>query len=113
MNILAETLTDALDKMENQTIANILLTLAIIGAFIYVGETDEFGVPINEPTHECRDKEIKAYCYSISSSGITCYTQPDKTGGKQCRGGQWEEFSVIVSGTYSGNREHCNSKGCG
>ncbi len=44
-----------------------------------------------EPTHVCNtDKELKAYCYDLSDSKVTCYTQPERTGGKQCRGGQWE-----------------------
>ena len=70
-----------------------------------------------EPTHVCNtDKELKGFCYELSDSKVTCYTQEGRTGGKQCRGGQWElipqaEIKKVVE-TLSTNRIHCTSKGC-
>ncbi len=98
-------------KMESKLIgiigAGILL---LIASFVQVGDTSL------EPTHYCLNKEIKAYCYSLYDSKVTCYTQPEKTGGKQCRGGQWEEISEEeeipqITKSTSG-RLHCTSKGC-
>ncbi len=68
-------------ETENKVISGILLTIL---AFTIVGNLTK------EPTHYCLTKEFKAYCYELSDSKVTCYTQPEKTGGKQCRGGQWE-----------------------
>ena len=96
-------------KLEGLSVIGII---AVVITFIQVGDLDL------EPTHACLIKEIKAYCYSLSDSGVTCYTQPEKTGGKQCRGGQWElipevpepEFKVTT--TPNRNRIHCTSKNC-
>ncbi len=65
---------------------------------------------------EMDDKELKGFCYELSDSKVTCYTQEGRTGGKQCRGGQWElipqaEIKKVVE-TLSTNRIHCTSKGC-
>jgi len=105
--------------MENQTRINIIFILALIATFVYVGETDEFGVPINEPTHECRDKETKAYCYELTSSGKTCYTLPGRKGGKRCLiEPYWEDIPVetitqIPSQVTSSNTFPCTKDGCG
>ena len=63
--------------------------LFVVASFLQVGDTDL------EPIHYCINKEIKSFCYDLSDSKVTCYTQLEKTGGKQCRGGQWEVISVI------------------
>ncbi len=97
-------------KLEGLSITAFLL--AII-AFTQVGDLSL------EPTHVCNtDKELKAYCYGLSDSKVTCYTQPEKTGGKQCRGGEWKvipkeipQIEKIKYNSLSG-RIHCTSKGC-
>ena len=93
-------------KLEGLSITAILL---LIVTFIQVGDLDL------EPNYACAIKEIKSYCYELSDSKVTCYTQPERTGGKQCRGGQWEEIpkepKQIVQPSSSG-RIHCTSKGC-
>jgi len=98
-------------KLEGLSISAILL---LIVTFLPVGDTTL------EPNYACAVKEIKAYCYDISSSGITCYTQPNRAGGKQCRGGLWEKIPVkppetpvkTSSSENDLNRIHCSSKGC-
>ena len=72
-------------ETENKVITGILLTIL---TFTLIGDLSL------EPTHYCINKEFKAYCYDLSDSKVTCYTQPEKTGGKQCRGGQWEVIPV-------------------
>ena len=37
-----------------------------------------------EPSHECKDRELSFYCFSLSSTLKTCYTLPDRKGGKRC-----------------------------
>ena len=83
--------------------------LFVVASFLQVGDPDL------EPTHYCLNKEIKAYCYELSDSKVTCYTQPERTGGKQCRGGQWELIPKETKPEYktsSSGRVHCTSKGC-
>ena len=95
-------------KLEGISIAAILL---VIASFFQVGDTSK------EPTHYCESRELKAYCYDLSSTGKTCYTQEEKTGGKRCTEG-WKEipkeeetpqFKYIPS---SAGKVHCTSKGC-
>lgn len=99
-------------KMETEGKTTIGILLALIATFLLVGDTDL------EPTHYCEIKEIKAHCFEISSSGITCYTQPNKIGGKQCRGGQWEEIPEEIENIKKSNYGapsgdiHCTNKGC-
>jgi len=99
-------------KLEGLTVSAILLILA---SFLQVGNLDL------EPTYFCNsDKELTAFCYTLSGSGITCYTQPDRTGGKRCSGGQWQEFPPKPSETpvdtlspeTGSKRIHCNKDGC-
>ena len=94
-------------KLEGLSITAFLL--AII-AFTQVGDLSL------EPNYACAVKELKAYCYELSDSKVTCYTQEGRTGGKQCRGGEWKlipkaEIKKVVE-TLSTNRIHCTSKGC-
>ncbi len=98
-------------KMENKLIGIIGAgILFVVASFLQVGDTDL------EPTHYCLNKEIKAYCYDLSDSKVTCYTQPERTGGKQCRGGTWELISIIEeeeAPQYTGPTYFpCTSKGC-
>lgn len=51
-----------------------------------------------EPTHYCDSRELKAYCFSLSDSQITCYTLPEKTGGKRCSEG-WKKILVPIETT--------------
>ncbi len=106
-----------MDKMTTEKqvgigIVAVAIIILAIESYNYYGPLDL------EPTHYCLNKEIKAYCYDLSDSKVTCYTQPERTGGKQCRGGQWELIPEIekeiekASGTLSTNRLHCTSKGC-
>ena len=90
-------------------VLSITAILLLIASFTQTGDIDL------EPNYACEIKELKAYCYDVSSSGITCYTQPDRTGGKQCRGGQWEEIPFVETVSQASenlNRLHCNSKSC-
>ena len=90
-------------KLEGLSIAAILL---IILSFTQVGDTSL------EPTHYCESRELKAYCYDLSSTSKTCYTQEDRTGGKRCTEG-WKVIPIeIIQSTSSANRIHCDSKGC-
>ncbi len=68
-------------KLEGLSITTILL---LIASFIQVGDLDL------EPNYACAVKEITSYCYELSDSKVTCYTQEGRTGGKQCRGGEWK-----------------------
>ncbi len=90
-------------------VLSITAILLLIASFTQTGDIDL------EPNYACEIKELKAYCYDVSSSGITCYTQPDRTGGKQCRGGMWKEIPVIETTRNqpaSANRLHCDSRSC-
>ena len=96
--------------MENQTKVNIALIITMIAGFTVVGVINI------EPTHYCESKQIKAYCTSVSPSGITCYTLPAKTGGKQCSEG-WKEIPQIpieipLSGIGNSQRIVCDKEGC-
>ena len=95
-----------------------LEVLGWAGFLLYITSLIQVGDLSLEPTHACNtDKELKAYCYDLSDSKVTCYTQPEKTGGKQCRGGEWkvipkvEETPQIEYKSPSGEI-HCTSKGC-
>ncbi len=74
--------------MEKATVALIIATLALISNFTNIGLTDK------EPTHYCESRELKAYCFDLSSTLKTCYTLPAKTGGKRCTE-TWKEIPLI------------------
>jgi hypothetical protein len=46
------------------------------------------------PTHYCDSTKQKAYCFSVSSTSKTCYTQPSSKGGKSCSEG-WKAIQII------------------
>lgn len=75
--------------METQTQINTVIgiILLMIAGYAIVGNTDL------ESTHYCEEREIKAYCYSLSSTMKTCYTEMNKTGGKRCD--VWKEIGTI------------------
>lgn len=50
-----------------------------------------------EPTHYCDETQTKAYCFSVSSTMKTCYTLPNKGGGKICSN-LWKEIPKVRSG---------------
>ncbi len=37
-----------------------------------------------EPNYECKGNSLKFFCFSVTSTLKTCYTLPDKQGGKRC-----------------------------
>lgn len=68
------------------------------------------------PTHYCDSRELKAYCFDLSSTGKTCYTLPNFVGGKRCTEG-WKEFikekqntQLVTSSIYK--QWKCNNDGC-
>ena len=74
--------------MADSTVIAISSLLILIAGFAVVGITTQ------QPSHYCLDKQIKAYCYSLSSTAKTCYTLPSNTGGKLC-GAAWELIPFI------------------
>lgn len=74
--------------METQNKVNVAIFVAILTTWAFVGVS---GV---EPTHYCESRELTAHCMDLSSSGMTCYTLPSKTGGKRCSEG-WKEIPII------------------
>ena len=71
------------------------------------------------PTHQCDSREIQAYCFDLSSTGKTCYTLPNKIGGKRCTEG-WKEiekelpeiYKIIAPETITAKQWDCSSKEC-
>jgi len=98
--------------MENKlTISAIIM---MITGFVFVGYNDL------EPTHACYSREIKAYCYDLSSTAKTCYTAPatKRIGGKRCTEA-WTEIPFIetvselsISRGSASKVNHCNREGC-
>ena len=68
-----------------------------------------------EPTHRCDSRELKAYCFDLSSTGKTCYTLPEKIGGKRCIEG-WNEIELLKpTNDYqisNAKQWECNQKEC-
>ena len=89
-------------KMEinNQTIINsaVGIVMILIAGYLAVGDTSL------EPNYYCEEREIKAFCYSLSSTMKTCYTEMNKTGGKRCSEwkeiGNLEEINITPIGPY-------------
>lgn len=53
-----------------------------------------------EPTHYCDVREVTAHCFSLSESGKTCYTLPEKIGGKRClEAPYWQEIPTPEQST--------------
>ena len=65
-----------------------------------------------DATHECDSREIKAYCFDLSSTAKTCYTLPGKIGGKRCTEG-WNEINHITDMSKMVGKQYlCNSIKC-
>jgi len=98
--------------METKDKAYIGVILAMLVGFTTVG------ILTREPTHYCEVKQIKAYCDSLSSTNVTCYTLPGKQGGKSCTGGVWKQIPVLVPEIVPNtvmtqpNKYLCNKDGC-
>jgi len=75
--------------METRTILELTALLLVIAGFTTVGITTQ------DDTHYCLEREIKAYCYNLSSTMKTCYTLPGKVGGKRCIE-EWKEIPFII-----------------
>ena len=92
--------------MDKKDYTMVTLTLALITSL-------GFAV-MPSPTHFCDSRELNAYCVDLSSTGKTCYTMLDKTGGKRCTEG-WKEYTYQepVPSSISGAKAYlCDSKGC-
>ncbi len=72
--------------VETKTIAGMTLLILLGLGFALVGNVDL------EPNHYCEDRQIMAYCYTLSSTSKTCYTQPGRLGGKRC-GLPWQQIA--------------------
>ena len=73
-----------------------------------------FGGAMPEPNYQCDSRELLAYCFEVSSTGKTCYTLPEKTGGKRCTEGWSETFTptkVIVQ-VPVGTQYECDTTKC-
>ena len=71
-------------KMESKT-KNYTMVVLSIALLASLG----FNV-MPEATHYCEERELKAYCFSLSDTLKTCYTLPAKQGGKRCLKG-WQK----------------------
>lgn len=98
--------------MINQTRLNIIVgIILLIGGYVLVGDISL------EPTHYCEEREIKTFCYSLSSTMKTCYTKMNKTGGKRCNvwkeiGKAEEEIKPIIPAYPKYNQWLCNQVEC-
>ena len=66
---------------------------------------------IPDANYKCDSKQQVAYCFNLSSTGVTCYTMPSRTGGKTCT----EGWKGILSekrneGVYKEVCNPCNEK---
>jgi len=96
--------------METQTIVNSVIgILLLIGGYAIVGDISL------EPTHYCEENQIKAFCYSLSSTMKTCYTEMNSTGGKRCDA--WKKIGNVevepIIPTYQNSKQFlCNQVEC-
>ena len=97
--------------METSTKINSVMAVIIllIGGYVLVGDTSL------EPTHYCEERQIKAFCYSLSSTMKTCYTEMNNTGGKRCD--VWKEIGNVEQEIISPEPRKvkqwlCNQTGC-
>ena len=73
-----------MDKRDYAMITLSLVTLVSLGLQVMPDEN-----------YYCNSIEKKAYCFSLSSTSKTCYTLPNKLGGKVCSEG-WKKFDFIT-----------------
>ena len=95
--------------MEAQTKINSVIAaiLILIGGYAIVGDESL------DSTHYCEEREIKAFCYSLSSTMKTCYTEMNKTGGKRCD--VWKEIGQaerVMPMDREVERWRCNQQDC-
>ena len=108
--------------METQTKINAGygLIMALLIGYVFIGPTDEFEMPIQEPTYKCVDRQVTYHCESLSKY----YKLPNGKcinsvyGNKLCRSG-WEEIPKvqqiepeIIKLKSSSGIIHCTIKGC-
>lgn len=90
--------------MENKILTGIVALLLILQCYQLVGD--------REPNYYCEEREIKAYCYDLSSTMKTCYTLPSKQGGKRCT--EWKDIPFIeeikIMTAQSRREEKCPSR---
>ena len=65
-----------------------------------------------EPTHQCDSRELKAYCFDLSSTGKTCYTLPNYSGAKRCTEGWKEIYREIIITKHLYKQYLCDTKEC-
>ena len=98
--------------MENQTLINIGLILAMIAGFTIVVVLDDEGKEL-EPTHYCESRELKMYCAKVTE--FYCYPSLEtRLGSKKCNEG-WREIPQEIQQIkqHPTKRDiHCTSKGC-
>jgi len=94
-------------EIKDYTITGMTLALAISLGFNL----------IPDPNYYCKSRELKAYCFDLSETMKTCYTLPNKKGGKRCTD-SWKEITVQeVAINYVGDFTldqdgiHCYQKG--
>ena len=69
-------------------------------------------IELPSPNYQCDSRELQAYCFELSSTGKTCYTLPNKVGGKVCTEG-WVEIEDIKENIIeAGLRLSCTNNGC-
>ncbi len=88
--------------------------IGLIATFIVIGILSQ------PPTHACFEDETKAYCDHLSSTGRTCYPEPDTTKGKKLCSGIWKEIpksegqeepvKVISYQPATEGRQHCSQE---
>jgi len=72
----------------------IVTLIVLLGlGFVYVGDPELE----SQPNYYCDVRAITAYCFELSSTEKTCYTEEGRTGGKVCRGSVWREISSVTA----------------
>ena len=67
-----------------------------------------------EANYICEERTAVAFCYSLSSTAKTCYTNDDRTGGKRCSGGwlELEDLITVKQHNPEAVRVRCTPDGC-
>ena len=100
--------------MENQTIFNIGIILAMIAGFTVITVINpDTGEPL-ESTHYCESLQIKMYCARTTAQ--YCYPSLiSRKGSKRCVEG-WKEIPtqppITRTNNLAGNRFICDKTGC-
>jgi hypothetical protein len=92
--------------METQNVALILSIITLVSTFTYIGVIDK------EPNYYCESRQVKAFCYDLSSTKITCYTLPAKTGGSRCTE-SWKQIPTLPQeATLTNVKYLCSKDNC-